>query len=458
MIAACGGSAGDSPPSVSPDAGTTFTDGGAADATPERVRIIKVTPADAEKHVAPLAKIVLLLNGRVDPSSVSTTSVRLFAPNASQPVPASVTWDPNALTITLVPQSPLGERSCGPMTAPYLDNEYRVVTSSLRAFDGVPIDDVATKFTTLRHAVVADTSFKGGSLVPSYPAAVRNTLDSEGRIQRSIQYDAGPNGIAGDSDDVVSRHDDFSYGADGMRVVSYTAPGADGTWLTADDAVGYYWALPPAPTDRWRQVFYGAGADGKWLTPDDVVTSAEEWTLAPDGSRLLDARGYTPGADGVPFTSDDVTTFRRTATWNATTGQLVEYSSAGPDGVWMTADDVVNHVWSYTLDGRGRLATVLLMSKGPDGVWLTPDDAPTFATQCTSRSDGVDTGQDQFDAPGPDGRWLTSDDHRRLYIVYASEPSGATSGFTAFDAVGADGQWRTPDDHVGERITFDTSN
>src|SRR5579883_1928520 len=222
---ACGGSTERTSPIVlgtALDAAAPQLDAGPPPAK-QPVRIIKVTPEDAALHVAPTTKVTLLLSGQADPASVTASSVMLYAPYATAPLPATVTYDASTTTITLTPAVPLGMRDCMPLEPVHSDDVYRVATSALRAADGTPIDDVTTRFTILHHAFTGSTMYTGGSLLsPTSDATyMSTTLDAEGRMTRVVTWSSGPDRVPHTADDVVERHQDWTYSATGVLGVDY---------------------------------------------------------------------------------------------------------------------------------------------------------------------------------------------------------------------------------------------
>ncbi len=427
-------------------------------ARPERVRIIQVTPADGALHVAPLAKVVLLLNGQADPTSISASTVELYGPGSSgEPLAATVSYDAIARTITLTPKAPLGNRACVNL-APHRDGVHRITTQSLRAWNGVPIDDVTTSFTTVYNPWTSEMAYVGGSVLQSatYGWYHTSTQLPDGRTERLIHWGWGPDGVPHTPDDRLLDHDDYSYAGATTRYVHYIDAGPDKVWLTKDDVIGTYDEQSGSDGHYHEVLYKGPGPNGVWFDQDDETFIINDYLLEANGVRPTELRFLGAGADGVPFTADDVIwTYRRYA-WSDGTARVFEYHDPGADKAWHTADDVVDQVRDLTLDSLGDVASWANKTAGPDGQWLTPDDTIALLYRCGPSSAGVDLGS-QFDGPGPDGVWFTEDDHRRLYFRYTHAPSGALTDQSIYDAPGPDGQWLSGDDHLGDAFDYDAS-
>jgi len=109
-------------------------------------------------------------------------------------------------------------------------------------------------------------------------------------------------------------------------------PGPDGRWGTADDALyGYihHFYLGSGRLDRLE--YRENGPDGLPSTADDILDETD--TYGYDSANHLVTLVYTsPGADDSPYVS---------FTYDARGNRLTRssYGTAGPDGIWFTADD-----------------------------------------------------------------------------------------------------------------------
>ncbi len=428
-------------------------------ARPERVRIIQVTPADGALHVAPLTTVVLLLNGEADPASVNATSVTLSGPGSNgAPLPATVSYDPVARTITLAPKAPLGASGClSPL--PPRDGMYRVATQALRAWNGAPIDDVTTRFTTVYDTLTSQTPHVGGVVLPSPVGGWYDTATelADGRLARVVHWSWGIDAVPHNADDHPVFHDDYSYAGATTRIVRYGKPGPDGMWLTADDAVESYLDRSSV-AGHFRQVGYVApGPNGVWFDQDDTTFDVNDWLLEADGRRPAEAHYSAAGPDGVPFTADDVLRGYDRYAWSGDTATILESFDPGPDATWHTADDVVYQAWDLTLGSLGEIASRAAMLPGPDGQLLTADDTICGVNRCWRDGAGLPDVLGVFEGAGPDGVWFTADDLRRLYVRFEKAPSGALTSASIYDAPGPDGLWLSGDDHLGEALDYDAS-
>lgn len=99
-----------------------------------------------------------------------------------------------------------------------------------------------------------------------------------------------------------------------------------------------------------------AGIDGVFMTDDDLPDSYSIFEYDGNGFRTLD---YSPpltltgfGVDGIPFTGDDYTNSYERLTYDAS-GKVIrrdQFGSPGPDGVFLTSDDVLRSAQFSNLD------------------------------------------------------------------------------------------------------------
>ncbi len=233
----------------------------------------------------------------------------------------------------------------------------------------------------------------------------------------------------------------------GAWTIRTLAAGPDGVLGNADDVESGYSVLDFDAQGRVSKesTFSGPGADSKWETADDDVTSVQHLVIvsASEGNALTSTGA---GPDGVWGTSDDVIGAR---TWFQFDGQgrhVVEhdYTSAGADGVWGTSDDVMDR-WFHVAYGVGGslLQELQFVNPGPDQIPDTTDDpAASLTTRFHDRGTFADNA-------GPDGTWGTSDDHIDGRYTYDFASNGAITRATLFTSPGPDGVWGTSDDVIG---------
>jgi methionine-rich copper-binding protein CopC len=416
-----------------------------ADAPASAVTLISSTPADGALHVSLVDPIRLVFSGPLLPASVSTTSVRILAPNATAPMTATVTYDDATHTVTLVPKVALAVAS-----------DYRVVASGLQAADGV-VADAKISFTTLYDSVIdvkrvdmADSSKVTGLTL--------YTRDAQGRTTMVVGYYPGPDGVCGTSDDVPYWWQTTSYPAGGMEIRNYTGAGADHEWLTADDwltKLTRYYASAPFGRTRYAD-FSNPGVDGTWGTDDDSLTGANEILWAPDGleasATLVDGRG----ADGTLFTADDRLRSYFVDQHVGDKARRIEYGGPGLDGIWHTADDLVASVFDTAYDADGRLVAEANWAKGSDNVFLTADDKITALRVSTYDAVGLLARVTTYWGAGADKTWGTADDVVMNYSAYEHDANGAVRTRSSYDS-GPDGVWFTADDVVFEIERHDTT-
>lgn len=90
--------------------------------------------------------------------------------------------------------------------------------------------------------------------------------------------------------------------------------------------------------------------------------------------------------------------------------QEIEYTDAGADNTWYTADDIVDNYYMQSYDDQGELQEwVYYEGMGKDGKWFTADDLCTWYYKIVSQK-GTTKRYAQYNDPGADGTWRTDDD------------------------------------------------
>ncbi len=250
------------------------------------------------------------------------------------------------------------------------------------------------------------------------------------------------------------------------------------TVFNYDDAAG-----PP------RVRYDGAGPDTLWFTEDDVTASAAGWMrIDSDGRYRLFDRTYAAGTsaplfgpDGTWGTEDDLyESVEQHERVSATLGCNAYVTSADDDGLWRpvgcgndAGDRTIEHVdwFEFTDDGR-MTRRCRSVDPGPDGLWVTTDDVPSrpFTGACRSIAAldaGATTPPNQHLSVntevigfGDDGLAFTEDDETGLPVIEAHDERGhrvfaIMPGPT--EGPGSDALWRTADDNISEyhQYTFD---
>lgn len=238
-------------------------------------------------------------------------------------------------------------------------------------------------------------------------------------------------------------------------------PGPDGQYFTGDDLINGYSERKQLDGRTVRDVtFDRPGADGQWYTPDDETSDGSYSLISYDERGRQTRTVYfhafpdgSPGPDGVWLTADDVP-----GSYTALSADgLAEfsYSGPGPDGAWFTSDD---KLWTYALkdeegetsfsrfelDDQGRVSKRFSLIAGADLVPLTADDALCGEERYTYGSNGELTVDS---APGPCVTTDFSDEPKRRQVGTRDSQGDGVVGFTFSDA-GPDAQWFTDDDRV----------
>jgi hypothetical protein len=235
-----------------------------------------------------------------------------------------------------------------------------------------------------------------------------------------VVYAPGPDGLYGTADDAVVGYDQvyFQAGGDSSHDAWYfgAAPaGPDGLWFTADDVPAGYWTQPGS-TYGWS--IHEPGPDGVWFTADDPIYDWEQFGTSA-GGQATNVLYDGPGPDGQWFTGDDVIEgyYLRSLDANGAETRRLTYVGPGPDGSWFTADDELSGGGYWTAEyslGNTRWASwdrqVSYVGPGPDGVWLTADDAIGSCRAHIFAEDSEYWTTETTTAPGEDGACFTADD------------------------------------------------
>lgn len=274
-----------------------------------------------------------------------------------------------------------------------------------------------------------------------------------GNISRQINYqDAGPDGIWFNADDTPSRYSVQNYTAE-LRSINYSGPGADNVWFTADDSiVNYSRQIDDGSVSR---VIHYRDLTGNGMSADDEVYRYFYRASNIAGHRSVSATFESAGEDGLWFTADDVLYTYRVDDVGADGAQIsIDYDdkSLGPDHLWLTDDDqpISYSVWNYNVSSAPYY--IEYAGPGSDGKWFTSDDFVTRyrRQESISAADGSIerdiTYADLWDGSGADGIWMNSDD---IPSAYSKREMISTVG-VVLDAkditAGPDGIWFNDDD------------
>jgi YD repeat-containing protein len=227
------------------------------------------------------------------------------------------------------------------------------------------------------------------SYSPTHQLTHRNSYQGSDPSSVTVLYEYDANGNL--TKETFQSRDVSTYGVTGS---SYNASGsldlqvryvnscADGTWGTADDAIGTYTRFEYDPGGMiMGEVTY------QLITPEGTVLPAEEvvgyvYYLYDAQGRLGNKITYeSPGSDGIWFNADDPVSLYWEYAYN-TNGQLIAVASYGgvraADGVWFTGDYTLLAYILYSYDASGnRTQAVRYNNAGPDNTWFTADDVPS---------------------------------------------------------------------------------
>lgn len=438
-------------------------------------RVIAAEPDDRETAVSVLTPITVTFEEPLVAASVtsSTVELRITGDEAPQVVIGDVSYDDATHTIRFTPPEPLLH-----------GRHYSLVLGDFTDLAGNVFVGQTIAFTTSINETTKLVTYTGGAISEWLGA----TLDANGRVRSTLRYDApGADGVWLTADDhPVQRLDFARTSVDLVGDVREYGPGADGALGTADDVVMTLERRRFDSTGRETDdaIYIGAGPDGTWATADDVTGSYQTkgWM---DLSRIQLSFIDSPGTDGMWRTGDDAGPSWHGYTYD-TRARLVReiVRSTGADRFAGTNDDeILSHI-DRTYDALGLARVIVYNAAGPDGTWLTDDDVVERWQRIERDETGLVVATIELAAPGPDGMWLTDDDaisQRAVYAYAASRLRTSLTVFSGTDAIatvttttyddkgnrtderrasapGPDATWGTADDVLESRSEFDLAH
>jgi hypothetical protein len=254
--------------------------------------------------------------------------------------------------------------------------------------------------------------------VDQKPVSISAPAEAGRRLMKEIKHVRGPESKWFTDNDPIYHYYAYEYDNDGRVSKKITeSAGSDGLVSTSDDEIQNWLAFAYDKNGRMTgEIFFkNPGPDTKWFTPDDIRDY--------DASYEYDAQGRKSRM--IRRNPDQETTRVMTFAY-APEGKLiqdVEYTGAGPDKKWLTADDSIEKYHRFEYDEHGHMSRAMeyLLSqngKGGDGVWFTPDDVISSTKEFFYECDGTRTREKKYIGSGADGVWFTADDILQYYVVY----------------------------------------
>lgn len=158
---------------------------------------------------------------------------------------------------------------------------------------------------------------------------------------------------------------------------------------------------------------------------------------------------YTAGPDGVFGTADDASAGFSWVNYQASGDSELECwfnpSGRGEDDTMFTADDVP----AGCFDQVGMTEGFSIGGPGEDGVWGTADDLVTALEEFDAVADGTTRINAYFGDAGPDDTWGTEDDVETRAYRRELNPNDAERRRVSYVGPGEDGVWHTDDDELG---------
>ena len=253
-------------------------------------------------------------------------------------------------------------------------------------------------------------------------------FNDSGKVKKILEYTA--NIYPSDYGYTLISRTDYKYDGAYIRYIIRYSSGMDGSFDTDDDVItGVIKEMLNVVNKVDKRIVYSSyGDDMEWFTRDDLISShyAYEYTAAGKINKYIHYTGTGP--DGAIFTGDDMVYMYSTYSYNQRNAliSVMRYGNSpefyGPDGIFMTHDDLVNHSYQYAtdFDDNGSPArSVYATHAGSDGVWKTEDDIIGTYFDVLYDLSGNLNSQTIF-SNGADGEWFTNDDRPIFYYEYSA--------------------------------------
>jgi hypothetical protein len=201
--------------------------------------------------------------------------------------------------------------------------------------------------------------------------------------------------------------------------VKYVA-GPDGEWFTKDDNVYEYYVLSYDNAGRLvKRAAFSEGPDDSLMTKDDLLKESLSFEYGVDGKISREVM-YKAGGE-VSYTG----IYEYGASGHKS--KVTKYDPQNKETGYMTfVCDIHGHViqdaeykgpdidkyHKFKYDNKHRAGKVMEFKgvdggKGPDGIWLTADDVVTSAKECFYNKNGTKDKEKKYIGPGPDGQWFS---------------------------------------------------
>lgn len=253
---------------------------------------------------------------------------------------------------------------------------------------------------------------------------------------------------------VINYYTDIKVDSTGrtLEINVYNDAGLDGEWDTSDDVFsgGAYYTYDSSGR-KHTEVSGLIGADKKWRTGDDVIFRVKEFRYPDNETKEHNFEVWhsLPGPDGDFLTSDDILERvyeTRPDPMNSNHMLEVLFNDPGPDGIWFNSNDVIQEYVRHIYDSnQNKIAEYILSDSGLDTIWFNSDDrsgADNFefvynAANRVVRETNIDQGADEI--PGN-----LDDSVGDYFSTYYLATDTAYSIW--YNGQGMDGNWYTGDD------------
>ncbi len=291
------------------------------------------------------------------------------------------------------------------------------------------------------------------------PASSALVLDLDGNIIQQLLYDtesphpAGADGVYLTPDDALREYSSSQPASSNApaRTMYFSSRGPDQRWLTADDGMVAYEEHYVTTGSKLEIFFDGPGEDGTWLTSDDNIDRfSHEWRLPNGVTRKV---VYSAGEDGVPKTNDDVPLSYRDIGLRPgeQVAQALYYTSPGEDGYWFSDDDFIGDViWREEITATEGLGVrITHVWPGVNGILEEGDHTYEVSENFSREENGV-----LFEKLVRSKRSIeTNTENQQIELTpwqsqafYTEYKNGHWQRHYEFEDAGADEQWISDDD------------
>ncbi|MDH5408563.1 MAG: hypothetical protein OEY00_08130 [Gammaproteobacteria bacterium] len=249
--------------------------------------------------------------------------------------------------------------------------------------------------------------------------------DAQQRLTQINYYSPGLDLELFTDDDEMYRYRKTIFADDGLssQTILYGTSGLDRIWENSDDTILSYTNTEYDTNGNQLSIAaYYSGPDADWFTNDDEMSYIYESRNYDQHNNLTRITiRYGEGLDNTPFTNDDIGHYYQLSyNENNVLMKMIEYGSAGGDGLWHTSDDVRSGFErSYiNLDENGNPSRVVKGIKFDNQDWDLATHEIHDYSDVEYHPSGFILKRSSYDWPGIDNIWFTPDDSLAQVLEY----------------------------------------